>query len=112
MSSHRIQSELDGLDELIRWALLDEVAGEGPSPQVWQGIQAKLMVRSQAVPSQSRVKRPWRQFVSALQTWALSITAPLDVVWDSRLTPRERSYLVWRENLLLSMMTVATVTIC
>jgi len=112
MSSHRIQPELDGLDELIRWALLDEVAGEEPSPQVWQSIQARLMLRPQAMPSQSRVKRPWRQLASALQTWALGITAPLDVVWDSRLTPRERSYLVWKENLLLSMMTMAAVTIC
>ena len=117
MSSHRIQPEMEGqpldrLDELIRWALLDEVAGEEPSPQVWQNIQAGLMMRSQAMPSQPGTELPWRQFASALQAWASGITAPLNVSWDSRLTPRERSYLIWRENLLLSMMTTATVTIC
>ena len=117
MNSHRIQPEmegqpLDGLDELIRWALLDEVAGEEPSPQVWQNIQAGLMMRSQAMPSQPGMERPWRQFASALQAWALGITAPLNASWDSRLTPQERSYLIWRENLLLSMMTTAAVTIC
>ena len=116
MSSHRIQPEmegqpLDGLDELIRWALLDEVAGEEPSPQVWQNIQTRLMMRSQAMPSQPGMERPWRQFASALQAWALGITAPLNASWDSRLTPQERSYLIWRENLLLSMMTTAAVTI-
>lgn len=116
MSSHRIQPEmeeqpLDGLDELIRWALLDEVAGEEPSPQVWQNIQTRLMMRSQAMPSQPGTKQPWRQFASALQAWASGITAPPNVSWDSRLTPRERSYLIWRENLLLSMMTTAAVTI-
>ncbi len=117
MNSHRIQPEmegqpLDGLDELIRWALLDEVAGEEPSPQVWQNIQTRLMMRSQAMPSQPGTERPWRQFASALQAWALGITAPLNVSWDSRLTPRERAYLIWRENLLLSMMPMAAVTIC
>ena len=116
MSSHRIQPKMEGqhldeIDELIRWALLDEVAGEEPSPQVWQNIQARLITRSQAMPNQSGMERPWRQFVSALQAWALGITAPLDASWDSRLTPRERSYLIWRENLLLSMMTTAAVTI-
>jgi len=120
MSSYRIQPTrrrmegrpLDGLDELIRWALLDEVAGEEPSPQVWQNIQARLMVRSQAMPSQPGTERPWRQFASTLQAWALGIIAPLDASWDSRLSPRERSYLIWRQNLLLSMMTVVSVTIC
>jgi len=112
MSSHRIQPKLDRVDELIRWALLDEVAGEEPSPQVWQSIQARLIPRPQVMPSQSRMKRPWRQLASALRTWALGITAPLDMVWDSRLTPREHSYLIWRENLLLSMMTMAAMTIC
>ena len=116
MSSHRIQPKMEGqpldeIDELIRWALLDEVAGEEPSPQVWQNIQARLMVHSQARPSQPGMARPWRQFASALQAWALGITAPLNVSWDSRLTPQERSYLIWRENLLLSMMTMAAVTI-
>ena len=116
MSSHRIQLKmegqpLDGLDELIRWALLDELAGEEPSPQVWQNIQARLTVRSQAMPSQPGMERPWRQFASALQAWTLYIIAPPGASWDSRLTPKERSYLIWRENLLLSMMTMAAVTI-
>ena len=116
MSSHRIQPKmegqpLDGLDELIRWALLDEVAGEEPSPQVWQNIQAGLMMRSQAMPSQPGTERPWRQFASALQAWALGFVAPLDANWDPRLAPRERSYLIWRENLLLSMMPMAAVMI-
>lgn len=117
MSSYRIQPEmkgqpLDELDELIRWALLDKVAGEEPSPQVWQNIQARLMVRSQAMPSQPGTERPWRQLASTLQAWALGIIAPLDASWDSRLSPRERSYLIWRQNLLLSMMTTVAVTIC
>ena len=116
MSSHRIQPKmrdqsLDEIDELIRWALLDEVAGEEPSPQVWQNIQARVMAHSRAMPSQSAVERPWRQFASLLQAWALGFIAPLDANWDSRLAPRERSYLIWRENLLLSMMTMAAVTI-
>lgn len=116
MSSYRIQPEmegqpLDGLDELIRWALLDEVAGEEPSPQVWQNIQAGLMVHSQAMPSQSGVEQPWRQLASVLQAWALGIIAPLDANWDSRLAPRERSYLIWRETLPLSMMPMAAMII-
>ncbi len=116
MSSHRIQLKmegqpLDGLDELIRWALLDEVAGEEPSPLVWQNIQTRLMVRFQAMPSQPGMERPWRQFASALQAWALGITAPLNVSWDSRLAPRERSYLIWRETLPLSMMPMAAMII-
>lgn len=116
MSSHKIQlnmegQSLDAIDELIRWALLDEVAGEEPSPQVWQNIQARLIARSWATPSQSGVAGPWRQFASVLQAWALSLIAPLDSNWDPRLAPRERTYLIWRENLLLSMMPLAVAII-
>ncbi|MCK4449379.1 MAG: hypothetical protein KAX26_02180, partial [Anaerolineae bacterium] len=76
MSSHRIQPKMEGqhldeIDELIRWALLDEVAGEEPAPQVWQNIRARLMAHSQARPSQPGMARPWRQLASALQAWAL-----------------------------------------
>ncbi len=117
MSSHKIQSKMQGqpfdaIDELIRWALVDEVAGEEPSPQVWQNIQARLMTRSQAIPSQSGVERPWRQFASLLQAWAWGIITPLDVNWDPRLAPRERAYLLWRENLSLSIMPMATRITC
>jgi hypothetical protein len=116
MSSHRIQFKggqpLDELDELIRWALLDEVSGEDPSPQVWQNIQARLTVRSQAMPDEPGMRRRWRQFTSTLQAWALGIASPLEVSWDSRLSPRERSYLIWRESLLLSMTTRVSATIC
>ena len=82
MSSHEIQHNmesqpLDDIDRLIRWALVDEVGGEEPSPQVWHRIQARLVTHSRAVPSQSRVKRPWRQFASALQGWAAIFVAPL-----------------------------------
>lgn len=117
MSSHKIQPKmggqpLDEIDELIGWTLQDEVAGEEPSPQVWQNIQARLMARPRIMPSQSGADRPWRQFASALQAWALYIIAPPGTSWDPRLTRQERSYLIWRENLLLSMMTMAAVTIC
>ncbi len=116
MSSHKFQPKmggqpLDAIDELIRWALLDEVAGEEPSPQVWQNIQARLTARSRAIPSQSGVERPWRQFASVLQAWALGLIAPLDANWDSRLAPRERSYLIWRATLPLSMMPMAAMII-
>ena len=116
MSSHKIQlnmedQSLDTIDELIRWALLDEVAGEEPSPQVWQNIQTRLKARSWAMPGQSRVERPWRQFASVLQAWTLGLIAPLDANWDPRLAPRERSYLIWRETLPLSMMPMAAMII-
>ena len=47
MSSREIQPKmegqpLDGIDELIRWVLVDEVAGEEPSPQVWDHIQQRI----------------------------------------------------------------------
>jgi len=105
MNFRKIQPEtqpFDEIDTLIRWALLDEVAGKEPSPRVWEGIKAKLMLHSQAPPDRS--KRLWRRFASALQAWALGILAPLDPNLDSRLASRERSYLIWRETLLLSMM--------
>ena len=116
MNSPKIQPKMerqpfDEIDELIRWALLDEIAGEQPSPQVWQNIQARLMARSLATPSQSGAERPWRQFASTLQAWALSFVAPLDANWDPRLAPQERSYLIWRETLPLSMMPMAAVMI-
>jgi hypothetical protein len=117
MSSHETQARmesqpLDAIDELIRWALLDEVAGEEPSPQVWHNIQARIVARSQAISSPSGVERPWRQFASLLQDWALGLVAPLDTAWDARLTPRERAYLIWRENLLLSMRPIAAAVTC
>ncbi len=117
MSSRRIQPKmqdqsLDAIDELIRWALVDELAGEEPSPQVWQNIQARIMAPHRTLPSPPAATRPWRQFASALQAWTLSLIAPLETGWYPRLTPRERAYLVWRENLLLSMMTLAAAITC
>ena len=116
MSSHKIQlktegQSLDEIDELIRWALLDEVAGEEPSPQVWQNIQARVMARSWAMPGQSGAKWPWRRFASTLQAWASGFAASLDANWDPRLAPQERSYLIWRESILLSMIPMAAVRI-
>jgi hypothetical protein len=116
MSFRKIQPKmesqpLDEIDELIRWALLDEVAGEEPSPQVWWNIQARLKARSEAMRGQSGVERPWRRFASMLQAWTLGIIAPLDANWDPRLAPRERSYLIWRETLPLSMMPMAAMII-
>ena len=71
MSSHEIQHRmesqpLDEIDRLIRWALVDEVAGEEPSPQVWHRIHARVAARYRAVPSQSGVERPWRQLLASL----------------------------------------------
>jgi hypothetical protein len=117
MSSRKIQPDimqdqsLDAMDELIRWALLGEVAGEEPSPQGWQNIQAKLRAHSCAMPSQSGVKRSWRRFASVLQAWAGGVAPPFNANWDSRLVPRERSYLIWRETLPLSMMPMTTMII-
>ncbi len=110
MSFREIQPG-DEIDELIRWVLLDEVAGEEPSPQAWQNIQARLMAHSWAMPSQSGVKSPWRRVASTLQTWASGFGASLDANWDPRLAPQERSYLIWRESLLLSMMPMVAVRI-
>jgi hypothetical protein len=116
MSSHEIQLYedqcLDMLDELIHWALVDEVAGEEPPPQVWQNIQARVTANSRARPSRWRVKRPWRRFASILQACAWGFMAPLDAQWDSRLAPGERSYLIWRQNFLLSLVPVAAAKIC
>jgi hypothetical protein len=117
MSSHEIQPKiecqpLDEMDGLIRWALLDEVAGEEPSPQVWHNIRARLIARSQAMPSQSGVTGAWRQLASVLQDWAYGFAAPSDTNWHIRLTPRERAYLIWRENLLLSIMPMAAAITC
>ena len=116
MNYPRIQPKMemqprDEIDELIRWALLDEVAGEEPSPQVWQDIKTKIMMHSQAMPNQLEGERPWRQFTSTLQAWTLGILAPLGANWDPNLASQERSYLIWRENLLLSMMPMSTVMI-
>ena len=117
MSSHKIRLDMEGqsldaIDDLIRWALLDEAAGEEPSPQVWQNIQARVVAHSRAMPIRPRASRPWRQFASALQDWAWGFAVPLDTNWDTRLTPRERAYLIWRENLLLSMMPIAAAITC
>lgn len=98
------EQPLDEIDQLIRWALLDAVAGEEPSPQVWQGIKAGVMTRSRAMSSQSGAERPWRQFASILRAWTSAVLASSEANWDPLLAPRERSYLIWRENLLLSMM--------
>jgi len=102
---------LDEIDKLIRWTLVDEVAGEEPSPQVWQNIQAKIAARSQAMPSPPGMRRPWRQLASALRVWASDIIAPLNTSWDLRLTPQERSYLIWRESLSLAMIPITAMLI-
>ncbi len=108
MSSHEIQLYEDQcLDKLIRWALVDAVAGGEPSPQVWQDIEASIMTRSQAVSSRSEIRQPLRQLVSSLWTWTSSILAPCDTNWDPKLTSQERSYLIWRENLSLLIMPMA-----
>ena len=114
MSSHKTEPNMedqsvDAIGELIRWALLDEVTGEEPSPQVWQNIQSRVMTRSRAMPSQLGMNQSWRQFASVLQAWALGLVAPWDAKWSFALAPRERAYLIWRENLLLSMMPLAAV---
>jgi hypothetical protein len=98
------EQPLDEIDQLIRWALLDAVASEEPSPQVWQDIKARLMTRSRDMPSQSGVERLWRQFASALKAWTSAVLAPSEANWDPRFAPQTRSYLIWRESLLLSMM--------
>jgi hypothetical protein len=117
MSSHKIQPKMesqlsDEIGALIRWALMDEVAGEEPSPQVWHSIQARLTARFRPMPSPSGVERPWQQLASVLQDWAGGFVAPLDANWDAKLTPRERAYLIWRENLLLSMKPMAAAITC
>jgi len=101
------EQPLDEIDQLIRWALLDAVASEEPSPQVWQDIKARLMTRSRTMPSQSGGERSWRQFASALKDWTLGILTPSEANWDPRLASRERSYLIWRENLSLLVMSMA-----
>jgi len=101
------EQPLDEIDQLIRWALLDAVASEEPSPQVWQDIKAGLMTRSRTMPSQSGAEHLRRQFASALKAWVLAVFAPLEVSWDPRLAARERSYLIWRENLSLLVMPMA-----
>jgi hypothetical protein len=98
------EQPLDEIDQLIRWVLLDAVAREEPSPQVWQGIKARVMARPRAMPSQSGAERPWRQIASVLGAWTSAVLASSGASWDPMLAPRERSYLIWRENLLLSMM--------
>jgi len=116
MSSHEIQlhedQPLDVMDELIRWALVDEVAGEEPSPQVWQKIQAGVIAHSRARPRPSRVRRPWRQFAWILQACAWGFIVSFDTNWDPRLAPKERSYLIWQQSFLLSLMPVAVMKIC
>ncbi len=114
MSSHRIQPQkdlsLDTMDELIRWALVDEFASEEPSPQVWQNIQARVMAHSGTVPSRPRTESPLRQFASFVLAGALDVMVfivPMGANWDPMLSPRERAYLIWRETLLLSMMPMA-----
>ena len=106
MSSHRIQSKMEGpspdaIDEMIRWALLGEVAGEEPSPQVWRRIQAWLATSPRFSPSRSEVDRPWRQFTSVLHSWVWGIVAPMGAERDSWIAPREHSHLIWRETLPL-----------
>jgi hypothetical protein len=101
---NREEQPLDEIDQLIRWALLDAVAGEEPSPQVWQGIKAGVITRSRAMSSQSGTERPWRQFASFLRAWTSAILASSEANWDPMLAPRERSDLIWRESLLISMM--------
>ncbi len=116
MSSHEIRlhedQPLDVIDELIRWSLVDEVADQEPSPHVWQSIQAAVISRSRARSRASRVRRPWRQFASILQACAWGLIFPIEASWDPRLAPKERSYLVWQQSFLLSLVPVAVMKIC
>ena len=116
MSSHDIHlheyQSLDMTDELIRWALLDEVTGQEPSPQVWQRIQAEVVSRSRAKSRASRGRLPWRQFASILQACAWGLIFPVEANWDPRLAAKERSYLVWQQSFLLSLAPVAIMKIC
>lgn len=109
MSSREIQPKrhFDEIDELIRLTLLDGVAGEEPSPQVWQNIKARITY-PQTMPSLSRRKHLGQQFASAIQAWLSGIFAPWDETWEYRLAPQERSYLAWRESLSLLMMPMVT----
>jgi hypothetical protein len=113
MSSREIQPKMhfDEIDELIRLTLLDEVAGEEPSPQVWQNIKARIAY-SQTMPGPSGRKRLGRQLASAIQTWISGLFAPWDEKWEYRLAPQERAYLIWRETLSLLMMPMAKAIIC
>ncbi len=95
---------VDAIDEWMRWALMNEVAGELPSPRVWQNIQAKIAAHSEVTSRPSRARGLWRNLASLLQTYAVGFLAPLEVSLDSRLAPKERSYLLWRENFLLCLM--------
>jgi hypothetical protein len=116
MSSREIQlhedQPLDVIDELIRWALVDEVADQEPSPQVWQNIQAAVISCSRPRSGPSRARRPWRQFASILQACAWGFVAPVEANWDPRLAPKERSYLIWQQSFLLSCVPVAVMKIC
>lgn len=120
MSFYRIQRKqpgfddqrLDAIDEWMRWTLVNEVAGELPSPRVWQNIQAKITAPPQAAPRQSRARGWWRNLASLLQAYALGFMAPPDASLDSRLAPKERSYLLWRESFLLSLMPMAVMAVC
>jgi hypothetical protein len=117
MSFHEIQlhedQPLDVIDELIRCALVDEVADEEPSSQVWQNIQAAVISCSRTRSSPSRVRWPWRQFASILQACTRGFIVPVvEANWDPRLAPRERSYLIWQQSLSLSLVPVAMMKIC
>jgi len=120
MSFYRIQHKqpgfddqgLDAIDEWMRWTLVNEVAGELPSPRVWQNIQAKIAAPLQAAPRQSRAKELWRNLASLLQAYVLGFIAPPDTDLDSRLALKERSYLLWRESLLLSLMPMTVMVVC
>ena len=105
------EQPLDEIDQLIRWVLLAAVAREEPSPQVWQGIKARVMTHSRAMSSQPGAERPWRQVASVLRAWTSAVLASSGADWDPMLAPRERSYLIWRENLLLSMMSTSAAII-
>ena len=105
------EQPLDEIDQLIRWVLLDAVAREEPSPQAWQGIRARVMTYSRAMSSQPGAERPWRQVASVLRAWTSAVLASSGADWDPMLAPRERSYLIWRENLLLSMMSTSAAII-
>jgi hypothetical protein len=92
MSSHRVDDEWstnDSIDGLIRCALYDSVAGEEPSPQVWERIQGHATEEREQVALHLRIQRGMRSRRSWF-AWLIGAGATFPVPADPRLAWQRR----------------------
>jgi len=79
----------DGIDDLIHWALRDSVAGEEPSPHVWERIQGGVLARREAALA-SRPRRRKALKRRLWLSWLVGAGANFPVPGDPRIAWQRR----------------------